>query len=140
MGLKFLLNSSKNHYIIKENILEGMVRVGQSKANLCEVLSMYVEWVNLKEGVNTVEKTTDELWDMIEWLNCELEKRMPKEHPVQGTEAMKLRIYLMLADNRYIDAIKSVRQSTSWGLKQAKNYVDGIRTERNREHYLKEGI
>ena len=109
------------------------LHITNDEASLRDVLEIFVDVVNNKEKPMT---EVEELWETIEWLNSELEKRMPKEQPLQVTEALKLKVLFLLADNKYIDAIRMIRQTTNWRLKESKEYVDIVRAERNKEQQM----
>ena len=111
------------------------LHITNDEASLRDVLEIFVDVVNNKEKPMT---EVEELWETIEWLNSELEKRMPKEQPLQVTEALKLKVLFLLADNKYIDAIRMIRQTTNWRLKESKEYVDIVRAERNKEQQMSE--
>ena len=63
---------------------------------------------------------------------AELHNTQPQAPATPGLDDLLPQIRRLLAANKKIEAIKLVRMRTSWGLAQAKDFVDKIDAEQRR--------
>lgn len=74
-------------------------------------------------------ETIAELWETIEFLNCKLESRMPKQHPPQLTGDLKRDMIILIKEGKPIDAVKLHKKHHKAGLWNAMNAMKDLRIE-----------